>query len=144
MLSGETVIMKRLTQEEFTAHFEREAAIMRARNIFIKSDITNNITVAFELYQKVLAETERPLNAEQIYGKTGLSIFDTLPRIKCDLCEEDMFLRFIPKNEEGILSQGVCSKCNNVLDFALTYEQWIEILKEEDARLKGTNKGTEN
>jgi len=53
-------------------------------------------------------------------------------------------LRFIPKNEEGILSQGVCSKCNNVLDFALTYEQWIEILKEEDARLKGTDKGTEN
>ena len=138
--------MKRLTQEEFTAHLEREAAIMRARNIFIKSDITNNITVAFELYQKVLAETERPIYAEPIYGKTELSVFDTLPRVPCPACNSPMYIRRVPPNDEGVLTQLVCSSetCQEVLDTDKTVEEWIEILKEEDARLKETNKGTEN
>ena len=138
--------MKRLTQEEFTAHLEREAAVMRSRGIFIASGITNNISVAFELYQSILAETERPLAISMSYEKTSLSVFDTLPRVPCPVCDAPMYIRTVPPNDEGIITQLVCSSelCQEVLDTEQTVEQWVEILKEEDARLKETNKGTEN
>lgn len=123
--------MKRLTKEEFESAVEREAAIRRAQGIFIASGITNNITLAFELYQAILAEREREINVVHENDKP-VSIFDTLPRPKCDLCNSDMALRFLPPNSEGIVSQAVCSACDNILDFDLTPDQWVDMLREED------------
>jgi hypothetical protein len=123
--------MKRLTEEEFRDHIEREVAIQRAREIFIKSDITKNITVAFEMYQAILAEQEREINIVHPNDKP-VSIFDTLPRPKCDLCGSDMLIRFLPPNTEKITSQTICSNCDNVLDFDLTPDQWVDLLKEQD------------
>lgn len=123
--------MKRLTEEEFREYTEREAAVHRARGIFIKADITKNITVAFEMYQAILAEQEREINIVHPNDKV-VSIFDTLPRPKCDLCNSDMTLRFLPPNSEGIVSQAVCTNCDNILDFELTPDQWIELLREEN------------
>jgi hypothetical protein len=50
--------VKKMSREEF---YDRLNAVAEAKRIFIDSGITNNITVAFEMYQKTIAERERPL-----------------------------------------------------------------------------------
>ena len=50
--------MNKIGREEFK---DRTEAILRARSIFIDSGVTANISIAFELYQGILAEQERKL-----------------------------------------------------------------------------------
>ena len=47
--------IKKIDREKF---IEDTTAILDARRIFIDSNVTKNITVAYELYQEVLAEKE--------------------------------------------------------------------------------------
>lgn len=47
--------IKRVTRDRF---IEDTTAILDARRIFIDSNVTRNITIAYELYQAVLAEKE--------------------------------------------------------------------------------------
>ena len=47
--------MKKLSFEEFD---QKAREVMRSRKIFIKSCVTNNLTVAYELYKKVLRDEE--------------------------------------------------------------------------------------
>lgn len=124
--------MKRLTKEEFIEQVDRQAAVMRAEGIFIKSDITNNLSIAFELYQRILAEHEYAKTVAASPVKPNISIFDTLPRPKCIDCGGDMLLRFLPANDEGVVSQGICTKCEAIFDFELNYDQWVKLLQEED------------
>ena len=85
--------MKKLTREQFQ---ERLNAICRARKIFIGSGITNNISVAFEIYQALLAEQERALTLtkELADGRIG-TLFDEYERPECPDCGTPMLLRAV-------------------------------------------------
>jgi len=132
--------MRKLTYEEFQ---DRLAAEQRARRIFIHMT-DNDISKAFEAYQAILAETQRPIvvPAASMRGMTG-SEFDGLKhRPKCPECGMDMNLRAVPPNIEGIKSQLVCSdpKCDVVLDSELSILEWYDLLKKmSDEESNATN-----
>jgi hypothetical protein len=122
--------MNKLTEQEFQ---DRIQAIQRARKIFIESGLTNNIGVAFQLYQEVFAERERQIFLDTaVHGNRQPALFDRFTRPKCPECQSDMMLRIIPENEEGIKTQCVCSSCDIVLDSEKSLDDWFQILKIED------------
>ena len=121
--------MKKLTVEEFE---DRMRAIQRAKGIFVDSDLTRNITTAFELYQEIFAEREREIFlSTQVYGNRPLTIMDKYERPKCPDCNSDMMFRQVPENEEGIKTQLVCSnqECQTVLSSEEDLSWWMENLK---------------
>ena len=121
--------MKKLTIEEFE---DRMRAIQRAKGIFVDSDLTRNITTAFELYQEIFAEREREIFlSTQVYGNRPLTIMDKYERPKCPDCNSDMMFRQVPENEEGIKTQLVCSnqECQTVLSSEEDLSWWMENLK---------------
>lgn len=95
--------MKRISFEEFR---DRTETIARARKIFIPH-VTKNVSVAFELYQEVLAEQERVRFLSTVTGgKISMSWLDQYERPKCPECQEPLYLRVItivkgPGNWEG-------------------------------------------
>lgn len=106
--------MKQLTREEF---IDRSAAVLRSRRIFIDSGVTKNLTVAFELYQKVVADTERNLMLTQEMV-TGLDHLPAHLRPKCPHCDDHLFLRKIrmPKgrwNRNGYRCCWECMTCGH-------------------------------
>jgi predicted RNA-binding Zn-ribbon protein involved in translation (DUF1610 family) len=123
--------MKKLSREEFQDRLE---AINRARKIFIETGITNNISVAFEIYQEMLAETERKLTLtkELADGRIG-TMFDEYERPDCPECGEWMYLRSV--NDQTFHSQLVCSnpKCDTALNSPLTIDDWKKELKKREA-----------
>jgi len=82
-----------------------------------------NINKALELLNEPDFEISIPV--ERFQGLTG-SEFDRYEHIECPDCGAIMNLRFVPKNEEGINSQSVCSNpdCDTVLDSGLTIDDW--------------------
>ena len=99
--------MKELTQEEF---IDRSQAVIRARHIFIDSGVTKNLTLAFELYQKVCAEREREIFiTSQQYRNRERTFMDRYERVKCPDDGFDMMFRMVPENKDGIKIQLVCS-----------------------------------
>jgi hypothetical protein len=119
--------MNKLSKEEFT---DRMEAIQRSREIFINSGITKNISIAFELYQKIFASQERKLTLNaNIDGNRSRTIMDDYNRPSCPDCKSDMMFRVIPENEEGIKTQLVCSKCDLVLDSDKDLKEWMHLLK---------------
>lgn len=127
--------MKKLTKEEFE---DRMMAFNEAEKIFVGSGITNNITVAFQIYQAILADKERAKHAAPSeHGFLPGSPMNGFERPKCPECNSDMLFRAIPENEEGVKTQLVCRKidCPVVLDSDKTIEQWKEILAVRDGKL---------
>lgn len=123
--------MKRLTAEEFQ---DRLKAFNRATRIF--GHLTdNNITLAFQAYQAILAEQEREIHMDirRMQGMTG-SEMDYYERPKCPDCGSDMGFRVVPANEDGINTQLICmnGECDTVLDSELTMLQWKEVLKKRE------------
>lgn len=121
--------MKELTKEEFE---ERMAAISRANRIFIESGITNNISIAFDLYQQVFAEREREIFiSTHIMGNREKTMMDRYERPKCPECGADMMFRSVPENAEQIKVQLVCSnpKCDTVLNSENNLDWWMKELK---------------
>ena len=124
------VVLKKYSLEERN---DRESAIKRSEKIFVKSGLTDNISIAFELYQDIFAEREREIFVNTLaYGKPP-NILDKYERPKCPECNTDMKLRILPANEEGINTQWVCSnqECDTVLDSKLTLEEWMGVLKKK-------------
>jgi len=82
-----------------------------------------NITKALEMLNEPDFEISIPIG--KLQGLTG-SEFDRYERITCPDCGEVMNLRFVPKNDEGINSQLICSNplCDTVLDSELTIDDW--------------------
>lgn len=121
--------MKQLTEEEFN---ERTLAVLRANQIFIDSGVANNISIAFELYQKVCAEREREIFiSTQVGGNRARTIMDRYIRPSCPECGADMMFRNIPDNPEGIKTQLVCTTvdCDTVLDSEMALDDWMKELK---------------
>jgi hypothetical protein len=99
--------MHKLSEAEFR---DRVQAVARARGIFIKSGLTDHIGHAFELYQIILAETERPLTLDTGgAGNRPRTYFDKYERLKCPDCGFDLFIRPLRYNSEGFQFQLVCS-----------------------------------
>ena len=121
--------MKELTEEEFR---DRTQAVLRAGAIFIDSGITNNISIAFELYQKVCAEREREIFiSTQAGDNRPKTVMDRYERPKCPECGKDMMFRNVPENPEGVKTQLVCTQidCDTVLDSEMSLEDWMRELK---------------
>lgn len=104
--------MKKIGQEEF---HDRIGAIIRARKIFIPH-LTKNITIAFELYQEVLAEQKRMrFLTVATGGRLPPSQLDQYERPLCPQCKEPLYLRVInePKgrgNRKGWKTCWICMK----------------------------------
>ncbi len=128
---GFGVIMKKLTKEEFE---DRVMAVFRARQIFIDSGITKNVSLAFELYQKVCADRDREIFlSTQVLGNREPKPFDKFVRPKCE-CGADMYFRRVQENDEGIKVQLVCAnpKCDIVLNSENDIDWWMKNLEVKD------------
>ena len=134
--------MKLMPYQEFE---DRVQALQRARRIF--GELTgNNITKAFEAYQEILAETERPAQLTTAeHGSRAPTIVDAYGRPKCPDCGSDMFIRRVPPNPEDIKAQLVCENedCDLVLDSMMTLEAIVQELKENAEARSKENAGSE-
>ena len=132
--------MKRISFDKFQ---DRTKAIVKARKIFIPH-FTKNITVAFELYQEVLAEQERDRFLTTVTGgRVSMTWLDQYERPNCPSCEEPLYLRIIniPKGKQNRRGWKTCWEC---LGPNCTHEEyskksvneWVKRLKrrKEDAR----------
>lgn len=135
--------MKKLSREEFN---DRMLALAKAKKIFIDSGMTNNITVAFDLYQDVLAERERPLQLDSreqaadqrpSFGppKIIIPVDVELEKPTCPDCDEVLALREAMDDEkkEGYLSAWVCNKCGYEGLSEKSVMRWIRELPEKGA-----------
>jgi hypothetical protein len=126
--------MNKLNGEEFK---DRIGAELRARRIFIDSGITRNISVAFGIYQNVLAERKRELVLK--VGKHGdrpRTWFDQYERPRCPECGAELRFRPVPQNKEGVQMQLVCSSpsCDLVLDVNKTLAEFEkELVKKNES-----------
>lgn len=124
--------MNKLSKDEFN---DRTLAILRARKIFIDSGVTKNISLAFELYQAVLADREREIQlSTQTAGNRARTFLDNYERPKCPDCGADMMIRRVPPNDEGVNTQFVCSNdaCDTVLDSHMTLQEIIQELERKE------------
>lgn len=83
--------MKKLDIKEFQDRIEAAA---RARKIFTPH-LTKSISVAFELYQEILAEQDRLDRLNSRMARRIPTIFDKYERPKCPKCGADLKLRTI-------------------------------------------------
>jgi len=107
--------MKDLTEEDFR---DRTQAVLRAEKIFVGGRITKNLSVAFKIYQEVLAERERQLILNTIaWGRRGPTFVDfNYERPVCPDCKSKLYIRVIdipqgPANVFGWKTQLICDKC---------------------------------
>jgi len=128
--------MKKLTTGEF---HDRAQAIIRARRIFIPH-LTKNISIAFEIYQEMLAETERKLRLDEERAK-DYGILSEKQRPICPKCGKELFLRLIgtPQgagNIHGYRSAWVCSEGDCIYeDFSKnTLQDWLEQLPQKETQ----------
>lgn len=135
--------MIKLTHQEF---IDRLMAVAEAEKVFVHSGITNNISVAFSLYQKLLADKERALildSKEQDAGR-GVSIPSAeisipvdieLEKPRCPDCDKELMLR-VAKNEEidlGAKSVWFCASCGYEGMSEKSVMRWIRELPEKGA-----------
>lgn len=118
--------MKELSELEFQ---DRMMALQRAKQIFIESGLTANITLAFKVYQAIFAERERQIFMSTAFGNRPRTLMDKYERPKCPECDADMMFRDVPENPEGIKVQMVCTKCDTVLNDTNDLTWWMKELK---------------
>ena len=115
--------MKNLDFKEFK---NRTSEVAKARKIFIPH-ITKNITVAFQLYQEILAEEQMAVTIGKINTPFG-----NIERPRCDECDAEMQLNPMPKKigEKIYPSSWIC-KCGVEEYTDKTPEQWYEELRKD-------------
>jgi len=121
--------MKTMNYNEF---LHRILEVNKAYRIF--KPLTNNMTEAFRLYQEVLAEEKMEVFVSSATGgNRPVTPMDDFERPSCPECESDMMIRTVPMNDEGVVTQLVCSNdsCDVVLDSKLTLEGWMEVLEKK-------------
>jgi hypothetical protein len=125
--------MKRMSKEDFA---DRVMALERARRIFIESGLTNNISIAFEAYQAILAESDRQLQVanDQIDGRFG-SVLDEYERPECPACGRPMLLQIFKATEDRPETTRLfCSfaKCDTAFDSDKTLDEWKDLLRKKE------------
>jgi len=102
--------MKKLNFAEFT---KRTMEIAKARKIFIPH-ITNNISVAFDLYQEVLAEEKMEVFVSTMTaGHRPMSPMDDYERPRCPECNTELRLKIFAKDPDGREwpTSWICTNC---------------------------------
>uniref|UniRef100_A0A6M3KIL3 Uncharacterized protein n=1 Tax=viral metagenome TaxID=1070528 RepID=A0A6M3KIL3_9ZZZZ len=130
--------MNKLSKEEF---IDRITSIAEARKIFIPH-ITKNITIAFQLYQEILADKERSLFLKSINsGNRMQTILDKYERPKCPKCKEYLRLRLIsiPRGIKNKFGYKSCWMCDNTDCYYEDYstkgwKEWLEILEKKGVK----------
>jgi len=123
--------MKDIDRDDF---HKRAQELIKARNIFIPH-VTKNITIAWDLYQEMLAEEKMaPRLMSDIDGRQPRTILDDLGRLSCLKCDSEMSLREIDKGKYR--SQWECLKCGAVRKSKKTVEQWIQKLMKRNLALR--------
>jgi len=132
--------MKKLDNRQFQ---DRIKAIQRARKIFIESGLTNNISVAFEIYQRLLAEEHRDIFLRTFgLGRRPHNWVDfNYIRPTCPDCAKNgrkgipLYLRVInlpkgPRNMHGYRTAWICTHPDCIYEsFSTnTVDQWLKIL----------------
>jgi hypothetical protein len=123
--------MKDISKQDF---YDRLQATADAQRIFISSGFTNSIDLAWELYRDILAEKDFAIIITSDMSKAmNDNPFDKYPRLKCPVCQNDLYFRRLPENPEGIRTQLICAseKCDTVLNSEKTMDEWLEIIKNE-------------
>lgn len=119
--------MKKIDYKEFS---DRLQEVAKARRIFIPN-ITNNITVAFELYQEILAEERRDVFVSTITGgreaQTEMHDYDR------PVCPEDnipLYLKVMAVDRDGKIwsTSWYCKKCGIEFYSDKTTDDWIKEL----------------
>lgn len=123
--------MNKMTNEEAR---EQLIALQNAREIFVKTGLTNNITLALEAYQRVFAKHEiRQRLSTKSDGNAPRTVMDSYERPLCPACGSEMKFRFVKDNPEGIKTQLICknSECNVVLSDTHDLEWWMKNLRKK-------------
>ena len=117
--------MKKLDYSDFSKRIEEVA---KARKIFIKSGITKNITIAFELYQAVLAEEQMDVTITKPQVP-----FEDIERPLCGECDKELQLDPRPRRIDNKLyaSTWTCANCGMEYYTEKTAEQWYAELKKD-------------
>lgn len=124
--------MKKLTFQEFQ---ERLAEVTKARAIFIKSGITDNLTIAFALYQAILADEEKKVVVSTAEGgKRPITFLDDYERPKCPECQTDLRLQIFAKDESSKIwpTAWICTNCKAEFYSEKTIEDWMKELKKNE------------
>jgi len=117
--------MKKLNLGEFQARINEVA---KARDIFIKTGVTNNITVAYHMYLKVFDKDEMDVMISGINTPWG-----NITRPTCDECGEEMKLNPMPRKiGDTIYPTSWICKCGVEEYTEKTVEEWFKELKIED------------
>lgn len=120
--------IKRMTYNEF---MERTIAVMKARKIFMPH-LTNNISIAFEMYQKILSEEDMDVFVST--GEAGnrmMTPLDDYERLKCPECGIDMRLLIGFKGLDGIIYPTTwhCEKCLADYYSDKSIKEWMDELQ---------------
>ena len=110
---------------------ERLNATAKARKIFIPH-ITKNISVAFALYQDVLADEKMAaFISTAAGGNRPLTPLDDFERPRCDECNCELRLKINATDEEGTKhpTSWVC-ECGMEYYSGKTVKEWLEVLSE--------------
>jgi uncharacterized protein with PIN domain len=124
--------MKKLTFVEFQ---DRLKEVSKARAIFIKSGITDDLTVAFTLYQTILADEEKKAFVSTTEGgKRPVTFLDDYERPKCPECQTDLMLQMFAKDEALKVwpTAWVCTNCKAEFYSEKTLEDWTKELKKNE------------
>lgn len=115
--------MRVLTFEEFK---NRTIEVAKARRIFIESGFTNNITLAFEIYQEILGE-----ETYDLFITNRQKPFNNITRPLCSECDTELKLDMVPRkiNNKLYLSTWVCINCGAEFYSQKSPREWYEELK---------------
>jgi len=127
--------MKRMTKQEF---HDRHQAIVRAKKIYMPH-FTKNLTLAFKMYQKVLAEHDRAIFIDKMSKRR--SLVDGYIRPRCPQCDTDLMLFLINiskgrRNRHGYKTVWQCPVCDHEEYSTKTVDDWLQELKMEESTRK--------
>ena len=121
--------MQKLNFEEFN---KRVSEVNKAARIF--APLTNNISEAFEIYQKVLAEEEMAVFISTAVGNRPVTLMDSFIRPKCPECDTDLMLRIDVEdiNKKKWNTSWTCTKCITDYYSDKTVKDWMDELRRSD------------
>jgi len=113
----------------------RNEMIYNAREKYIKTGITNDITEAMGLYMADIGERDEPLfiTTPEIH-----KLKEILKKLRplCEDCESELFLKLAAKDINGkeYPTAWVCSKCDLVEYSDKTPGEWLMVLQNENRK----------
>ncbi len=121
--------MERMNFEEFQ---KRMKEVAKARKIFIPH-ITKNISIAFELYQQVLAEEKMEVFISTAQGSNKpMTPIDDFIRPRCEECDSELRLKVNAIDEKGKShsTSWICTECGREEYSDKSVQEWMEVLSE--------------